>query len=333
MNNLSWSFYQIWNKSLEERKERELTPRSHIWATELGGAFIDRFLKMKAIPYTNPPNARSLRKFEAGNMMEWIAELVLRRAGVLVKDQEWLSYQYPECLEVTGKLDFLAGGKPDWEKAKAEIEQLNLPDFFGRATGAIISHFAEKYPDGLEKIVLEVKSCGSMMFDRYEQTGANDHHILQLFHYLKAKNMSEGHIVYISKDDLRMLEIGVFNSPVVEEKYKEDIGTMTSIWKSEKEPAKEPLVVFGEDFGKFSKNWRVEYSNYLTMLYGYKEAMDYNDEWGKKIARWNRVLTRCVNGSKMTKANLAIIEEIKAEFPNFEELVKKAKKGREEVKS
>jgi hypothetical protein len=53
---MKWSFYQIWNESLEKDKSRELKERNTIWASELGGAMIDRYLKMKAIKPTNPPN-------------------------------------------------------------------------------------------------------------------------------------------------------------------------------------------------------------------------------------------------------------------------------------
>jgi hypothetical protein len=309
MKNMKWSFYQVWNKSLENRKDRPPSIRSNIWASEIGGAFIDRYLKMTGVKPTNPPNARALRKFEAGNMMEWIVDMVLKRAGVLIDVQEWVSYQYPDLLEVTGKIDQLAGGKPDWEKAKVEVEKLELPEFFGRATEAIIKHFADKYPDGLEKIILETKSCSSFMFDKYEANGADERHKMQAFHYLMAKDMKEAHIVYISKDDLRMLEFGVFRTPELEEIYKDDIRKMTNYIRTKKKPNKEKEIAY--DQGKFYANWKVGYSNYLTKLYGYKNQGEFDSKYKKRVASWNRVIKRVKEKKNITQKNKIILKEIK----------------------
>jgi len=332
MNELTWSFSQIWNKSLEENKDRPMRARSNMWASELGGSYIDRYLKMTGEEPTNPPNARSLRKFEAGNLMEWVVGLVLKRAGILLDAQEWLSFQYndPTLLEVTGKLDYLAGGRPDWEKGKNEIKELGLPDFFDRTINALIKHFESSaifYPDGIKQIVLEIKSCSSFMFDYYERTRKpNSNHSLQTFHYLKAKNLDEGHIVYICKDDLRIIEFGVFlTDPSAEDAYRSDIAKMTDYFTKRELPPKEDLILFDKDTGRFTKNWKVEYSNYLEKLYGYKEPMNYSDEWQPRAAQWTRVLKRIVDEAKMTEANLKIIEDMKLVFGNFDEIVSIAK--------
>ena len=244
---MKWTFATVWNESLENREEREMKPRSRIWASEMAGSFIDRYLKMKATPPTNPPNPRSLRKFEAGNLMEWVVGLVLKRAGIAINNQKWLGYQYPGLCEVSGKFDFYAGGKPDWEKAKAEVRGLELPQFFNRATDAIIKHFKEKYPNGLDKIILEVKSCSNFMMERYEKKGVNIGHALQSFHYLKAKNMEEAHVVYICKDDLRMAEFPVNNPSAellvnYEDIYKSDILAITHHHKNKIQPEKEKEI-------------------------------------------------------------------------------------------
>jgi len=324
-NNLKWSIAQVWNAALENGKTRELKQRDYMWASELGGSYIDRYLKMKAVEPTNPPNARSLRKFEAGNIMEWVVGLVLKRAGVYKDTQEWVAHQYPNLLKVTGRLDFLAGGEVDWVKAKAEISVLELPDFFNRATSNILEYLSKEYPTGLENIVIEVKSCSSFMFERYEKIGADIHHQLQAFHYLKSKGLPEAHIVYISRDDLRILEFGVFNPSPIEDIYKADIQKMTDIIIQGKDPDKEPLIIFDEAVGKFSKNWKVEYSNYLTLLYGFKEPMDYAKPYASIVGSWNRVLGRCIKGDKMTPANLKIIAEAKLLFPDWDKYVATAK--------
>jgi len=322
----SWTFYECWNSTLEKREERKIEPRDRIWASELGGSMVDRYLKMTGVKPTNPPNPRSLRKFEAGNIWEWIVGLVLKRAGILLDSQGWVQFQYPGLLQVTGKLDYLAGGQPDWSKAKEEIHKFGFPDFFTRVGGAIVDYLSNKHPFGLDETVLEIKSCSSFMFERYEATGkANPNHVLQTYHYLKAKNLPEGHIVYISKDDVRMLEIAVFNPSPIEEIYKRDIQMMTDAVNSKQQPILEKEVEFNEVTGRFNHNWKVMYSQYLTMLYGYKDQKEFEDKYRPLMAKWNRVLGRCVEDKNMTQLNLDVIEGIQKVFPNFNELVKKGK--------
>ena len=308
---MKWSFYQIWNKSLEEgRSNKVLEPRQKIWASELGGAYIDRYLKMTGIQPSNPPNPRSLRKFEAGNIWEAIVGYVLRRAGILIDRQEWLKYQYNGLLPVTGKLDFIAGGKPDYDKAMATIgkEFDWLPEFISRATASIVQNLKIQYPNGLENIILEIKSCSSFMFERYEKKNeANPSHKLQNFHYLKAKNMPEGHIVYISKDDARLLEIGVFNPSPIEQDYKQDITQVSKyVLANERPPLEQPIVFDGE----FSVNWKVGYSSYLTYLYGFKDQKEFDDKYKPLVERWNRVLARVSEGKEMTDNNKEAIKKM-----------------------
>ena len=323
---MKWSFYETWNKALEQREVKPPEPRQKIWASEIGGAYLDRFLKMKGVQQTNPPNARSLRKFEAGNILEWIVGLILKRAGVLINTQEWIQYQYEGLLPVSGRLDFISGGQPDYEKARKEIELLELPDFFNRATNQIIEHLKTNYPDGLEKIILEIKSCSSFMFERYEKHGLRSagQHGLQLFHYLKAKDISEGHLVYISKDDLRMIEIEVLNPSYIEKKYKNDISTMTDYFQSDVWPPPEKEIIYNEDTFKFSTNLKIEYSSYLKLIYGYDEPIQYREKWDKMVASWNRTVGRAIGGKNQTDLNKKVKLEIIENGFDFDEIIKNA---------
>ena len=324
---LTWSLYQVWNESLEAgRPERELKARDHIWATEIGSSYLDRYLKMKGEKPSNPPNVRSLRKFEAGNLMEWVVGLVLKRAGIFVSQQDWVKFQYsPNLLSVTGKLDYRAGGKVDWDKARSEVDELGLPEFFGRATRKIVDNLSKKFPDGLEEIFLGIKSCSSFKFDDYEANGIDPRHAAQEFHYLKATGKKEAHNIYICKDDLRMLEFGVFNPSETETYYKNDITLMTHYLNSNEQPPKEEEVYFDEVTMKFTKNWKVEYSNYLTMLYGYSEPEAYRARWDGKITQFKRTFNRIVDGKKETPLDKTITEELKATFPNLDAYIAMAK--------
>lgn len=321
-----WNMAGIWNASLVDGKDRPVTPRERLWASELGKAPIEIFLKMRGVAATNPPNPRAKRKMEAGNVMEWIINLILKRAGILKETQKWVGFQYPGLLQVSGKVDHIAGGIPDYENWKQQLEAMELPEVFMRASQAIITHFQEKYPEGLGDLYLETKSCSSYMMDSMEKTGRSlQNHRIQLFHYLKAENFPRGNIVYICRDDLRMFEVKVENpDPVIEGEYRGHIETLSKFYYAHKDtplesflvmpdssdvlqarwnpgnieglPALEKYIVFDEDLGKFSRNWGVEYSSYLTLLYGFETQLAFEEVVNPRVARWNRVLGRMKTG-------------------------------------
>jgi len=321
---MNWTFSDVWNQSLDTHKDKAIKPRDYIWASELGGSFVDRFLRMKGVAPTNLPNIRSRRKFEAGNIWESIVGYVLLRAGILQKGQEHLAYQYPGMLKVTGKLDFIAGGKPDYEKSLALIDsELSwLPEFISATAKGLVEKIKDQYPDGLKDIVLEIKSSSSFMFEVLERRGAQPQHELQIFHYLKSKDMDEGHIVYVCKDDARLIETMVLNPSEVEDAYKEDIATLTGYYNADQQPPLETPLVFS---GKFSANWKIAYSKYLTMLYGFKDQKEFDDKYKSTAERWNRVLARAIDGKDMTKNNMAAIQEITAAGFNYDKILTEIK--------
>ena len=312
LNKHQWGFAQVWNKTLEDSEPREYKKRDRIWASELGNAPVDVWMKMQGNIPSNPPNPRSLRKFEAGNIWEWLAELILRRAGILQDKQEWVEFQFEGLLPVTGKLDFLAGGIPNYDKAENSLMEMGLPDIFLRAGKNIVKQLKEKYPNGLESRVLEIKSSSTFIFDRIERTGHPlRNHSLQLFHYLKAKDMERGAVVYICRDDCRMFESLVSNPSAVGDDYKNTIEMLTKYHRSGERPPLEEPIEFDAEEGKFSKNWGIEYSGYLTELYGFKKPKDYYDKFSPLVSGWNRVLTRIEKGQKMTDNNKEKLIEMK----------------------
>lgn len=318
----AWGFTEIWNQSLLEREERPMKERNNLWASELGKSYVDLWLKMRATKLTNPPNSRSMRKFEAGNVFEWIVSLILKRAGILRDSQNWCKYQYPGLIEVTGKADFIAGGKPDIEKWKREMLNLEMPDVFLRGGERIVKYFAENYPDGLEEMPLEIKSLSAFMYDALERKKeASKIHKFQGFHYLKANNYPKTTIVYICRDDLRMMEYVV--TPDFEPEYKEFIEQMTKYHLSEDRPPLENPITFDDDLGKFCKNFNVAYSGYLTMLYGFKDQKEFDDKYTPTVSRWNRVLERVKNGDKMTIKNEEVLKEIQIAGYDIEEIKSK----------
>ena len=323
MNN-NWGFAQIWNESLSDRESRPLVPRDNLWASELGKAPIDVWLKMKGVEPTNPPNARSLRKFEAGNVFEWIVSLILKRAGILQETQRWSSFQYPGLLKVTGKSDFVAGGMIDTERFEKEMQSLNLPSIFLKAGERIVKYLKDSYPDGLDSTVLEIKSTSSFMYDVMEKVGsAQKAHRIQTFHYLKSENRERANIIYISKDDLRMLEFPILSPSSVEEDYKKSIETISRYFLNNEKPPLEKTIIFDEDTGRFQKNFNVGYSGYLTMLYRFKDQKEFDDTYSTTVGRWNRVLTRIKNRDKLTNNNNSVIEEIKKQGFDIDKISEK----------
>jgi hypothetical protein len=324
MKPMEWEFAKVWNDSLLKEHSRPIEPRDYIWASEIGGAYADRYLRMTGIAPTNPPNNRSLRKFQAGNIWEFVIQFVLTRAGILISRQQHLKFQYDGLLAVTGRPDFMVGGVPNIDKAKEDIMAMGLPGMMHSASMAIVEKLEGMHKVELKEIFLEIKSSSELMWPKYEIGGADARHKAQIFHYLKSTGMDEGHVVYINKDNCLLLEYPVYNPGPDEKFYKDDIEAMTQIYKEGKYP-KEEDVIFEPVTCRFRTNWKVEYSNYLTMLYGHESPENYRFKYKKLVDGMNRVMKRCINGDKMTKANLEIISDAKRLFPNWDEIVDMAK--------
>ena len=327
----TWGVGAIWNKGLLVREERPRVARDYIWASELDKSNVDIWLAMRGTEPSNYPNARSLRKFLAGDIWEWILRLILLKCGILVEAQERVEHQFEGMLKVTGRLDYIAGGKPDFEKGRAELDNLMLLPQLKNMGQKIVDFFEANFPDGLENKVIEVKSRSAFMFevDMRKKTGQKAHR-LQTMHYLIGKGMRAGEIFYICRDDCRLLEVPVLNPSAAYDEYKERVAYLTEAMKSETQPAIEEKIIFDDEAGKFSKNWRIEYSSYLTMLYGYERPNIYADEVSPIVARFNRVMGRVKRSEKMTPKNLEALEEMKQHGFNPDALVEKFAGSEEE---
>jgi len=311
----NWSLQKIWNESMEKPDDRELIARDYLWASELGKPEVDVWLRMKGEPATNPPNPRSLRKFEAGNLWESLIEIILLRAGIMQGTQERVEWQYPDLLRVSGKIDFIAGGKVDLEGAKREMESLHLPEKTSQAMNNIVDYLAKNYPDGLEKVAIEVKSVSSFMMNAIEITEKPlAIHRMQAYHYTKHPEINQAKIVYICRDDCRMFESPIFaDTPAIEDEYRGYIKKYTENFKRSEMPEKAEPIVFDEDMGKFTLNRAIGWSPYLTKVYGYESQMEFENKYSKLPASWNRTLKRLKNGDKITPRNTEVLEEMRKE--------------------
>lgn len=316
LTGIPWSLSSIWNERLDAQPERPLMPRNYLYASELGGAFCDRYLKMYAVPYSNPPNLRSKRKFTAGDAWEWLAAMVISSCGILQKKQIKVDTQMKNCLSVHGRLDFVAGGQFNHDEVKKQIQRmkdvlcmvnLETPPFFYDAA----EKFADKYKDKfLEMVIFEFKSVSSFMMEKVKRINdAMDHHKLQDFHYVAGneEKIQRGKISYTCKDDCIQEEFYVENSKEIRKVYVDDVRQMTEYYNAgfnkknplKLMPPKEPEVIFDDALFKFSKNWKVEYSPYLTLLYGYETPKHYGQwKWQAKAAAWSNAFKKFVQAGQ-----------------------------------
>jgi len=258
-------------------------------------------------------------------VFEWIIGLILKRSGILVDGQKRTKWRpRPDLLEVSGKCDFIAGGKPDFAKAMKEMEELDMPHVFVKATEKIKEFFDREYPEGLGEKPLEIKSVSSFMYESIDRLKKGSRiHRLQCFHYVKSLGYTEGSLIYICRDDMRMLEIPIYNNKEMNDEYEAFIEEVTLAYKAGTPPPLEKPIIFDEDFCKFSANFNVGYSGYLTLLYGLKNQGEFDDMYRPKVAKWNRVLGRLKRGDTITKKNLEVIIEIEESGFNVAEISKK----------
>lgn len=315
------SFAGIWNSALDVNPKREYVAREHIWASELGRGYYDRYHKMKGRKPTTPPNLRSRRKFEGGYLTEWVVMQVLARAGVLRSAQVRVEYKSPAIdMKVTGKADFLIGGKV---KDLTNKDLKNLPETFGIVAKIVVERLQKKYPNGIPVMNIEVKSVSGMVFERYAKApGLN--HALQAFHYALGKGRPTL-LVYVSRDDFRIAEWVIRpKSPHWCKLYDEDITGMSEFIKlKRKDVPKEPLLKW--DGEQFSKNWEIEYSNYLTD-YKFDRPELYAKPAQSCALRLSNIVKKIREGKPIDgKVNLKTLEECYAFYPGAEEIILRLK--------
>jgi hypothetical protein len=296
MNNNLWSIKDIWNDTITQ-KQRELKVRNYIWAGDIGKNFYDRYLKMNAVPPDTPIDYRVLRKFSAGIWFEEQIGYILKTIGILKSKQEWIEIpENEECLRITGKLDYIAGGLSNWNEARERVTKAEFPNFIEQISYKLIDYFERQYPVGLIEKIVEVKSVNSQVFWEKKDylNEAYPHHELQLFTYLRALKKPLGTIFYISKDDLTVEEFVVeLNNKELEEKWLKDVKQMTKFWREKQEPPKPEEMVYDPrkklifQFNKekqkiqgcYVENWQVKWSDYFKRITGCQTE----DEWIDKI--------------------------------------------------
>lgn len=331
----TWTVAELWNTILDRVDEYPPTPRNYLWASELGLSDIDIYLRLNGVEPSNKSDSRAKRKFDAGIQWEWVAATVFRRLGLLIERERPIKYQTKNYLPVSGRADLVVGGQIDEDmvtQITRALSQVDFPEHYTKAMAEMLKVIKAEFGVKTFKTrILEVKSASAFMYDaQYKYGEPSMNHALQCFHYVNGSDTDEGAVFYISKDDSRLSEIPIWkDDEVLRKAYEDKLARITEAYETQTQPDREKLVIWDEDKGKFSDNWNIKYSSYLTYLYGFNHESEYTDAFKSKIASWNRVVGRIKRGDNMTKSNLEYIEEIKKEFPNFDELV--ANSRQEEV--
>jgi len=323
-----WYLAPFWN-AVALKEDRPLVKRDYAYASEIGGAMIDRYLKMCAVTPTNPPNDRSLRKFWSGAVWEYVVKTVLFAAGIYKAEEVVANGEpYSDCLPVHGRLDFIAGGYIDKEECFFRMQNTPLPDFLQPIADKFIDNLAGR---NLEKRILEIKSVAMYTLEYVEKRkSALNGHVCQSYHYKRFGGLPAS-VAYISKDTALMAEF--MTTEAAEPIYREDLVQITHYFTKREMPPPEPLLMYDPAVCTFRKNViGVEYSNYLTMLYGFKSPDEYRRAIEPTIKRWNTALesfaivstgglTEKGNAKKVTPLQAESAKEIQASGFDFKDLV------------
>lgn len=358
---MPWDFSSLFNEAIRTLPERPMVKRDYLWASELQMDAYSRYLRMWAHPMSNPINDRSRRKFIMGHLVEWTVGLMLTLTGILKSKQMRGEVQLPGLLKVTGKLDFVAGGNIDWVKAREEVRRIqmlfavsfdDMPPIIRHAIDYVFTKMEIMFAfSPLREYILECKSASGLIMKLIQKSNKpRRRHVLQPFHYLLAnKDIPEAQLLYISKDDAIMETFPVTRTKELMKVYTDDVKMMTDYYNNSGRnymknlPPKEPEMLFEEDSFTFQKNMNVQYSNYLTMGWGYKDYDAFEERWAKVKSSWNRTfkrhvlegttVERTVNGKttssvmKLTAANIEIIKEASKLFPEWDKYVQLARKS------
>ncbi len=338
----SWSIKAVWNEAFDSITRENPIPRDYLYASEVGYSFINVYFKMQGVAPTNYPTGDAKRKMEAGKVWEAIIRMVLKRAGIMQSAQEKIDFNLPGLLSVHGKLDFIGGGRVDLDQAaqasiglKALWEELDMPEIYIQIAERTLNWVIAMADQGelfLETMPLEIKSLSKYVWDMMESTGKPmDYHVSQCFHYTHGKKLPKGRIIYVNRDDCRLEEKDVFNNDENLKKYTSWVTTMTDYWNAKERPPKESLIHFNDiDFKFRKKTMEIEWSPYLTMIYGFEKPMDYREYVKKDVDGFNYTFKRCVEGAKLTTNNLEVMLRAEKQFPRWDEYVQLAKTKKQE---
>lgn len=203
-------------KLIQARKERNKLIKS--WhCSKLGCCLRGVYFERLGVNPDKEFDERTLRVFDVGKMLEdWIINLIKDQEGVKIETQVAVS---DKKLDLSGLADLV-------------LEYDNT------------------------KKVYEIKSKHSRSFWYMvgKGEGANLQHKYQLWLYMKLLKIKEGSIIYISKDDLSIVEFPILLSDKkIEAEVMNELDLLNRAWKK-KDPSILPLLP--------NNTWQAKYCRY-----------------------------------------------------------------------
>ena len=174
----NWNLRDLLRDLMGATAEMVPRPRAEIWASDVGKPYVDRWLQMKGVSYSNPSDGEGLMTFFLGKQIELGLASMLTRCGVAYKAQERVVVQVPNCLPVVGRPDLVVE-IDDWGRVMERMAETG-PDTDRQRWHSpaqrqgmhrLLATWRERCPDGLPRTVFEVKSINSMAFRYHRKRG------------------------------------------------------------------------------------------------------------------------------------------------------------------
>jgi len=207
----------IINKKIIEARESRDREVKHWHCSKLGQCLRGVYFERLGVKPDKEFTERELRVFDVGKMFEnWIIGLIDKQEGVEMETQVKV---LDEELDISGMADLVIS----YDKTKKVYE-------------------------------LKSKHSRAFWYMADKKEGANRQHEYQLWTYLKLLGVEEGSILYVSKDDLAMMEFPVLLSDKkLEEEVMNEVNLLNRAWK-EKDPSILPLPN--------GKSWKSKWCRY-----------------------------------------------------------------------
>jgi len=157
-----------------------------------------------------------------------------------------------ECGKIFEKwvIDMITKNVEDWD----EQVEVSLTEYDA------VGH----YDIRIGEVINELKTVHSKKFWYMQKDGKPDeHYMMQLMFYLMATGKKEGHLVYVSKDDLSIAEYILYaDNEAIKNKVIEELEILNECWKTKTLPPAQPLEINGKS------NWKATYCNYHEKCLG-----------------------------------------------------------------
>lgn len=223
----TWSIQSVISDYLHNKSDTHTVDNDWWFGSESGYCLRKRFLRRKGTKPSDLKTDQQLRKMEAGNIFHWWIQKRMEDAKVLInKEKEVID----EDLRYKGHYDMLV----------------------------------EK--DGI-KLMYDIKTVHSQAFHYFTDSPSDKkEHKMQLASYmLFSGETTEGRLLYISKDDLCLLEIPV-KLDMWKDKVISELTQLNQCWKDKQLPPK--IDDIQEENNKIKPQWQCVYCNYKTLCRG-----------------------------------------------------------------